>query len=203
MQGLGDLPGEFVRQLEALEASYLTKDDPIRQSGFGGGPERWRAEREAILEGIETSGDLLDVGCANGYLLECLVAWGRERGLELTPYGVDQGPRLIELARERFPGLVDHFYVANAWDWIPPRRFRTVYSLYDCVPEAYLEEYVRRLLSRVIEPGGRLIIGAYGSRSQGYPPFEVAEFLASRGYLVAGTAWGGEPPLTSFAWIDG
>ncbi|MBN2310458.1 MAG: hypothetical protein JXR94_15905, partial [Candidatus Hydrogenedentes bacterium] len=25
-----------------LEDSYLSSDDPIRQSGFGGGPERWR-----------------------------------------------------------------------------------------------------------------------------------------------------------------
>ena len=75
------LPERFLRELEALESSYLSDDDPIRQSGFGGGPERWRSEREPILEAIEGNGDILDIGCANGYLLECLMIWGRERGL--------------------------------------------------------------------------------------------------------------------------
>jgi hypothetical protein len=68
------LPEAFLRDLKALELAYLKSDDPIEQSSFGGGKERWRAEREPILEAIAASGDLLDVGCANGYLLECLVA---------------------------------------------------------------------------------------------------------------------------------
>ncbi len=70
------LPRDFVRRIESLEEAYLRSDDPIRQSGFGGGAERWRAERGPILEAVEGDGDLLDIGCANGYLLECLVAWG-------------------------------------------------------------------------------------------------------------------------------
>ncbi len=80
-----DLPPDFRARARSLEAAYLESDDPIRQSGFGGGPERWRAERQPILDAVEGDGDLLDIGCANGYLLECLVAWGAERGLALTP----------------------------------------------------------------------------------------------------------------------
>ena len=63
------LPLIFLQDLWALEAAYLKEDDPIRQSGFRGGADRWRAEWGPILNAIETNEDLLDIGCANGYLL--------------------------------------------------------------------------------------------------------------------------------------
>ena len=197
------LPADFLQQLKLLEKSYLSDDDPIRQSGFGGGPQRWRAEREPILNAVESDGDFLDVGCANGYLLECLIRWGKERGVVLIPYGIDRGSRLIELARQRLPEFRDNLFTGNAWDWMPPETFRYVYSLYDCVPLEFLEEYVHRLLVRTVAPGGRLIIGAYGSYSEKKPPFDTAAFLKSKGFDVAGTAQGGSPPITNFSWIDG
>ncbi len=92
--------------------------------------------------------------------------------------------------------------MANAWDWRPPRRFRYVYSLYDNVPEDLLAPYVQRLLDSVVEPGGRLIVGAYGSRSRGTPPFGISEFLAQNGYTVAGQTTAGDPPIVAFAWLD-
>ena len=128
------LPAEFLSQLEALERAYLRESDPIRQSGFAGGAARWRAEREPILDAFKGDGDLLDVGCANGYLAECLVAWGRERGLKLVPFGVDQGAALVALAWRRLPEFAAQFWVANAWEWRPPRRFHYFYALHDCVP---------------------------------------------------------------------
>jgi SAM-dependent methyltransferase len=196
------LPQEYLDLIASLEQSYLENEDPILQSGFGGGPERWQAERSPILEAIETDGDLIDIGCANGHLLKCLTEWAGERGITLTPHGLDYGTRLIELAREQFPDYRLNFYVGNAWDWDPPRQFRYVYTLYDCVPVDYLEEYVHRLLQRAVEPGGRLIVGAYGSRSRGLAPFDIAAFLGSAGFAVTGTTEGGHPPITQFAWLD-
>jgi len=196
-----ELPPEFIRQLEALEASFLAKDDPIHQSGFGGGPERWRAEREPILNAIEADGDLLDIGCANGYLLECLVAWARDRGLTLVPYGLDRGAGLIDLARARLPGFAANLFVGNVWNWTPARQFENVYMLYDCVPLDYLAEQIHRLLRDVVAPRGRLILGAYGSRSRSTAPFDIAGFLRREGHDVAGTASGGDPPITTFVWI--
>jgi SAM-dependent methyltransferase len=195
------LPPAFLSRLRQLEEAYLMSDDPIRQSGFAGGPERWRREREPILEAFQEGGDLLDACCANGYLLECLMHWGKARGLEITPFGIDQGSRLIELARRRLPRFADHFQIANAWDWHPPRRYRYVYTLWDCVPEGYLTEFVRRLAARFVAPGGRLILGAYGSLSRNQQPFDVEMFLSSAGYQVSGTASGGDPPVSRFAWI--
>ncbi len=196
------LPGEFLRYLDVLEKAYLAESDPIRGSGFAGGPERWRREREPLLDAVEGDGDLLDVGCANGYLLECLVEWARERGSELVPYGVDNGARLIERARTRLPHWASHFYVGNAWDWPPPRRFHYVYTLYDCVPRSHLDRYLRRLANDVVAPAGRLIVGAYGSRSRGHAPFDVRGGLERAGFRVAGESSGGEPPIALFAWTD-
>ena len=197
-----ELPASFLLQLEELEESYLTEDDPIRQSGFGGGAVRWRSEREPILEAIDKAGDLLDIGCANGYLLGCLGEWAGEHGRVLTPYGLDQGAKLIELAKQRLPQYESNFYVGNAWDWKPPKQFKYVYTMHDCVPPEFLEEYIQRLTSRAVCTGDRLIIGAYGSRSQGSRPFDIEGFLESRGLSVVGTAEGGGSRLTSFVWID-
>jgi len=196
------LPDAFLRELEDLEKTYLRNSDPIEQSGFYGGRERWRAEREPILDAVASNGEMLDTGCANGYLLECLVLWGRESGLTLTPYGLDQGRRLIELARRRQPHLAEHFLVGNAWDWIPPRRFRFVYTLLDQVPPEYLTPYLQRLLAEVVAPGGRLIAGDYGSRSRGIQARDVAAVLRSAGLDVRGEAKGGEHGLARFAWLE-
>ncbi len=195
------LPREFLLQLRELEAAYLKEDDPIRQSGFSGGPQRWRSEREPLLEPIRESGDFLDLGCANGYLLESLVAWAGERAIQLTPFGVDQSPGLIELARRRLPQYADHFYVANAWEWQPPRRYRYVYSVHDCVPEQFLQAYVVRLLGHVVAPGGLLILGAYGSRSRGVEPLALRERLTAYGLVPGGGITVGQPPISRFVWL--
>lgn len=196
------LPDNFLAEVRALEDAYLQSDEPIRQSGFGGGDQRWRAERSPILEAITGDGDLLDIGCAVGYLAECLVEWGAERGVRLTPHGIDIGERLIAEAKRRLPAYADNFVVANGWDWRPGRRFRYVYTLSDCVPLEMLREYVGRLLERLVEPDGRLIVGSYGSRSRSTPALPLGEMLTGYGYEVAGQAIGGEPPIAALAWID-
>lgn len=202
MRPLTRLPATFLQELKELEESYLRNSDPIEQSGFSGGPERWRAEREPILDAVPSDGELLDTGCANGYLLECLVCWGRERGVTLTPYGLDQGRRLVELARQRQPHVAGHFFVGNAWDWTPPRRFRYVYTLLDQVPPEYLGPYLHRLLAHMVAPGGRLIAGDYGSRSRGIPARDVAAVLRSAGFTVLGEAEGGKHGVARFAWVE-
>ncbi len=79
------LPPAFLHELTALDDSYLRRSDPIEQSGFHGGPARWRAEREPILDAIPTDGDLLDVGCANGYLGKVL----KDRGCTVVGVEID------------------------------------------------------------------------------------------------------------------
>jgi len=198
-----ELPAEFIAQLEALANSYVAQSDPYLQSGFGGGTARWRAEREPILEAIqEQSADLLDIGCANGLLLESLVEWAAEHGRHITPFGVDQSAGLIALARRRLPRSAANFFVANAWSWCPPRRFAYVYALSDCVPADHLQEFIRHLLDHYVQPGGRLILGSYGSQSRGTPPLDLVALLATAGLPAAGTACGGQNHIAQFAWTD-
>lgn len=202
------LPDDFLSALHALADAYLAHDDPIRQSGFGGGAARWRAEREPILDAVPAGGGaLLDVGCANGHLLECLLAWGAERGLAIEPFGLEQSTELAEIARRRLPGFAANFFVGNAWSWEPPRRFRTVYSLCDVVPPDYRIEYARRIADRLAEPGGRVVLGAYGSVSRRTPPADVARLLRDAGLAPCGETSGGAlpgggGPVVRFAWAD-
>jgi hypothetical protein len=115
---------------------------------------------------------------------------------------VDCGVQLIALATQRLPQYASHFWIANAWEWIPPRQFRYVYSLYDCVPVELLPEYIRRLLTRYVEPGGTLIIGAYGSYSKQEAARDIAQDLAAAGFRVAGSSSRGELPVSRVAWIQ-
>ena len=88
---------------------YLASDNPWRQSGWGSTPERWRLAREVILSAVEHGGAFLDIGCANGLLLECLIAWANERGVVIEPHGIDLVPELVDLARQRLPEYASNF----------------------------------------------------------------------------------------------
>ena len=159
------------------------------------------AERSPLVDGIDKDGDFLDVGCANGLLAEDVVTWAGEKGHEIVPHGVDLGARLVDLARERLPEYADNFSVADAWTWEPDRQWTFVYSLIDLSPEELWCDWIGRLLSWV-EPGGRLIVGSYGSRSRGESPVDVRRVLEDCGLEVAGWSIGGEDPITCFTWAN-
>lgn len=190
---------EFLEKARSLETAYLESEDPIAQSGFSGGRERWIAERSPLVEAIDGDGSFLDVGCANGLLAADVVEWAKRRGYVVIPFGVDHGNRLIDLARQRLPDHAENFASADAWQWEPGRTWRFVYSLLDLAPDDMWCEWLDRLLGWV-EPGGRLIIGSYGSRSRGIEPVDVGDVLAGCGLTVEGTSCGGEPPISRFAW---
>src|SRR5436309_15562157 len=86
--------------VEVYEEHYLASDYPRRQSGFGGDEERWKAARRPIVEAIDRDGSSLDIGGANGYLLESIVRWAQRR---IEPFGLAFPPRLVDLARARLP----------------------------------------------------------------------------------------------------
>ena len=199
------LPESHLESIRILESAYLRETDPIKQSGFRGGSERWRAERSPLLDAIDGDGDFLDLGCANGFLLESAVSWAEERGVRLVPYGVDLNPLLVQAAIRRFPELAHHFWVANAWGWLPPKRFRWIYAIWDLVPIDLLPDFAGHLLELAVTEDGAVIFGAYGSKSADTPSVDIARVLADGGLPVSGTAQGGElhrgGPVTRFAWV--
>ncbi len=198
------LPESHLASIRVMEAAYLKHNDPIRQSGFGGGPKRWQVERSPLLDAVTGDGDFLDLGCANGYLLECVVEWGAQHGIELTPYGLDLNPRIIQAALRRFPNFAHHFWIANAWEWNPPRRFRWIYAIWDLVQLDLLPELARQLLCNAVTDDGALIFGTYGSRSSGRKPTDIARVLRAGGLHISGESMGGKMPqggpVTRFVW---
>ncbi len=89
----------FIAECEAvLERIYLAAPTAEGGSGFGGTPEEWRAAREPITDAIDRDGTFLDLGCANGLLMESVQQWCRERGRAIEPYGVDIAPGLVRRA---------------------------------------------------------------------------------------------------------
>ena len=57
----------------------------------------------------------------------------------------------------------------------------------NCVSEEYLEEFIHRLINLYVAPGGRLILGSYGSLSRDQSPFDLDMFLRSAGCQVPGS----------------
>jgi hypothetical protein len=49
---------------------YLAADNPRAQSGHSGDAAAWERARSLVVEGINRHGSFLDIGCANGHLME-------------------------------------------------------------------------------------------------------------------------------------
>jgi len=173
----------------ALETAYLAGTHPWQQSGVGLRTPRsaqdWEVLRRPIAQCLSSSGTFLDVGCANGYLLECILRWTQERRLRIIPYGVDFSANLVALARLRLPQYADHLFVGNAWEWSPPHRFDYVSTTLDYVPDHLREAFVHRLLKRCVQVEGQLLIAEYGGRSTGVPTFSIDEQLRQWGFPLA------------------
>jgi hypothetical protein len=96
--------------------AYLSAADPRAQSGFAGSPAEWESARRFQFAAIRRDGTFLDVGCANGLLLECAVQWLAEDGVTVEPYGLEILPDLAALARQRLPHWADRIMIGNALD---------------------------------------------------------------------------------------
>lgn len=172
----------FENHLQHFTDLYLASADPRGQSGHSGDEARYRYTQEMILAAIDGNGTFIDVGCANGLLMEKLAAWTLEKGLHLDFYGLDISEGLLNLARIRLPQWQDRFYLGNALYWTPPQKYRYVcVKELDYVPRARRKEFFRHLLGMYVAKGGRLILGPWTERKNepgiaqetlnwGYPP---------------------------------
>jgi hypothetical protein len=70
----------------------------------------------------------------------------------------------------------------------------------DFVPDAFLKDYLVRVIKFYVEEGGLLIVGAYGSTSRGTPAQDVTRLLKTLGFPVAGNAMCDDLPLSHVAW---
>jgi SAM-dependent methyltransferase len=157
-----DLDRWFEHNRQILETAYLSNQEPWRQSGMSGPEERWVSLRKPVADCIDRPGSFLDIGCANGYLLECSLKWTSEQGIRIDPYGLDLSASLVEMARQRMPQFADHFFVGNAYFWKPSRRFDFVRTELVYVPAEHEKNYIKRLVQFYLEPDGKLLVANYG-----------------------------------------
>jgi 2-polyprenyl-3-methyl-5-hydroxy-6-metoxy-1,4-benzoquinol methylase len=169
--------------------------NPYQQSGRSSGAQRWRETRHCIVQAVHRDGDFLDVGCANGLLLESLIEWAAERGVCLRPHGIDFVPELIELARERLSHYAGSFEVANAFYWTPSRRYDFVRTNLEYVQPRDWPEFIARQYSALAE-GGRLIVCHYREPEDAV---DIEALLSALGYDVRGHA---AAPGVSVVWCE-
>jgi len=158
--------------------AYLSSEDPRRQSGHSGDEKRWEQARRHIVDAIDRDGTFLDVGCANGYLLESVVRWSPFR---VEPYGLEISPELAQLAQQRLPQWADRIFVGNALTWDSPARFDFVRTGLDYVPPPRRAELVAHLLGFC----DCLIIGSFNEEIEARA-LEAA--VESSGFRIAGRA---------------
>ncbi|MGE3272390.1 MAG: trans-aconitate 2-methyltransferase [Chloroflexota bacterium] len=196
----------FETTLSTLEPTYLAATDPRAQSGFRGDAARWERARRVIVSAMHRDGDFLDIGCANGLLMESVAAWAAQDGRAIEPYGLDLSARLTDLARQRCPQLRERIFVGNALTWVPPRQFDFVRTELVYVPPEDHVGFVNRLRTEWLLPGGRLIICAYGSSRDGRPRAErIGDHLRDAGFAVAGEAEARDlngVVFTRIAWLE-
>lgn len=178
----------FDANRDLLETAYLAGQEPWQQSGFGLHSnrtyEQWAVHRKPVVDAIVSSGTFLDIGCANGFLLECVLHWTMERGLAVVPFGLDLSERLVVRAQARLPTHANGLFVGNAWDWMPPQRFDYVRTELVYVPNELQREYVVRILDRYLEPDGRLLAAEYRSRENTAPALSIDRDLRALGFGV-------------------
>jgi SAM-dependent methyltransferase len=171
-----DEAGWHAAMAQLIVPAYLAAETPWQGSGKQGSHADWVYARSHIAEAIDRDGSFLDVGCANGYLLECLPDWTPHR---LDRSGLDIAPDLVALARRRLPDLADQLFVGNALHWEPPHRLTWVRTGLEYVPRHRRRELVERLLGWC----ERLIIGVFSEERHARP---TEELLRSWGIRVTG-----------------
>jgi SAM-dependent methyltransferase len=177
----------FEEERSFHEAKYLAGTNPRQQSGFGRDEKDWERFRRAVVAPITKDGTFLDIGCANGLLMQSVARWGAEDGHSVDVYGLDISEKLADLARRQLPHWRDRIFVGNGLIWDPPRTFDFVRTEMVYVPRHRRREYLERLLARVVSPAGRVIVCSYGSsRPEGIRAEPLVDDIRSWGFDVDG-----------------
>jgi len=128
----------------------------------------WESMRRPLAYALDRPGTLLDVGCANGLLLRCLLAWSVH---PLVPYGVDVNEDAVRAARALLPEYATHVAALSLAACTPeeltrrglPTSFDFVtWSVWDDLDfsQDWHAAYLERALA-LVTPGGRLILAFY------------------------------------------
>tara|TARA_Y100000031_G_C8093411_1_gene325253 strand:- start:145 stop:783 length:639 start_codon:yes stop_codon:yes gene_type:complete len=165
--------------------------------------EQWTRMRFFVSKAINRKGSILDIGCANGFLLRCLQEWS---DYKLEMYGIDRNRDLINQARKLFPEQTDNFISKDLFDLSKNNEKLTQYGIparYDFIYwnvwgnlkfESENDINTVRYLLGIVSNGGRLILGFSDSyrnkkeiiRKLKNMDFEFSRFLENRYNALGG-----------------
>lgn len=95
----------------------------LAASDFRGSYAEWKTSRELFNRFIRSGERVLDVGCANGFLLYSLLLW---RDGSFVPYGFDINARRIAAARRRLAKFACNFWIHDMFNPWPRKMFDVV-----------------------------------------------------------------------------
>ena len=146
---------------------------------------QWVMARFFISETIHKDGTILDIGCANGFLLRCLKEWSE---YNLNPFGIDKNKRLIKESKRLFPDISGHFIMKNLndidrfhkdsfpkkfdfiywnmWDNCKIKRNKKSNIVFYWSNHNYDDQIELTAILNNIKKGGRLIIGISDSKNK-------------------------------------
>jgi SAM-dependent methyltransferase len=179
-----DEAGWHASVADIIRPAYLAALTPQAQSGHSGDAAAWEQARGIIADAIDRDGTFVDIGCANGLLMETMVDWCAAKGIRIEPYGLDIVTELAALARTRLPHWSERIFVGNGLNWAGPMRFDFVRVGLEYVPGRRRRDLVAHLLRDVVADDGRLVIGVYNEDRDAVPTLE--SIVQGWGYSVAG-----------------
>jgi len=182
--------------------AYLSKDNPRAQSGHGGDEYHYAFSHLPILDAVYKHGTFLDVGCANGHLMEMVHKWGAALGFDLQMHGVDISEGLLALAKRRLPHWHDRFFLGNAFFWKPAQKFDYIHvGGLGAVPKDDQGMYFEHLMEHYLVDGGRMILGPYWSENDSRAADNESIRVAPTGYVIK-THYSKPSLLRKAMWFD-
>lgn len=170
--------------------------------------DNWVAQRYFITKAIHKSGTILDIGCANGFLLRCLKEWS---SYKLEPYGIDSDSSLIKQAKEIFHLQSTNFIVKDIsefkGDGLPTQYDFVYWNVWDDIEFNQKQIKVLNLLFLLVAQEGRLILGFYDIYNKKRRKMKILKqiiFLEDKGFMFSTILENDTPGSEGelIAWID-
>lgn len=171
---------------------------------YGATYQIWYDKRYFINEAIYKSGTLLDVGCANGFLLRCLLEWSPH---ELIPYGIEPDKPRMEIAKTLLEPFAANFLEAGV-DELKSLDKQGFPSSFDFIQWSfwrnwdYTQEHNWQTFQnvwRAVKPQGRLILCFYdGSLTEIDEQINKLQEHFRRADGIQTSAWNKE----KLAWLE-
>lgn len=86
----------------------------LNESDFYGTIDKFKLAREPFNHFIAQGDKVLDIGCANGFLLYMLQQWRQD---DFIPYGIDIDSSRVDIAKKLFFSSPTHFSVQNMYSF--------------------------------------------------------------------------------------